>query len=114
MKFQNQLPVFTDTGFRRMVHASLYFISIFSMTIVILMMVFPVSVAQLKQGKKAFYIGLLTGGLVLIVMIVLTITVLGAEVAARHHFPSYVLAKKIRVSNKNKTGLDLFLAELSL
>jgi spore germination protein KB len=32
-------------------------------------------------------------------MIVLTITVLGAEVAARHHFPSYVLAKKINIGD---------------
>lgn len=49
--------------------------------------------------SKSFMIGAIFGGLVLIVVTVLTITVLGPHMTERQMYPSYTLAKKISIGN---------------
>jgi spore germination protein KB len=44
-------------------------------------------------------IGYLIGGLIMIVIIFLTISVLGPESTARHNYPTYTLARKINIGN---------------
>ncbi|NCT37760.1 GerAB/ArcD/ProY family transporter [Bacillus sp. EB93] len=51
-----------------------------------------------KRGK-AFYIGTLIGGIILILVIMMDILVLGPDNTARNIAPSYTMAKKINVGN---------------
>ncbi|MBH5319755.1 endospore germination permease [Paenibacillus sp. GSMTC-2017] len=88
-----------ETSTTSLIKASLFFASTFAFTPIVLLMIFPVSVNRLKEGRVAFYTGLLTAGIVLIIIIALCILVLDADTTARQTYPSYSLAKKINVGN---------------
>src|SRR4030095_11278593 len=64
---------------------------------IMFLMIFPSSVNHRKGAEKAFYIGTLLGGIILITVILLNILVLGPDFVARNNAPSYALAKKINI-----------------
>ncbi|MFD6442617.1 GerAB/ArcD/ProY family transporter, partial [Peribacillus sp. NPDC060186] len=97
-KFENIQPVF-ETGIKPMIHAVFLFTGIFSLPLIVLLMIFPVSVNQPKAAEKSFFIGILIGGICLIIMITLTIIVLGADSSARQAYPSYLVARKINIGD---------------
>ncbi|MFB7637972.1 GerAB/ArcD/ProY family transporter [Peribacillus butanolivorans] len=97
-KFENIQPVF-ETGIKPMIQAVYLFTSFFSLPLIILLMIFPVSVNQPKAAEKSFFIGVLIGGICLLIIIALTIIVLGVDNTARNTYPSYVLARKINVGD---------------
>ncbi|MFJ8090273.1 endospore germination permease [Lysinibacillus sp. NPDC095746] len=72
---------------------------IFSFPLVILLMIFPSSVNVHESAQKAFYIGTILGGIVLIAIITLAILVLGPANTASRTFPSYSLAQRISIGN---------------
>ncbi|PEZ74708.1 endospore germination permease [Bacillus sp. AFS017274] len=94
--FQNIQPIF-EVRMKPIIWSSLIFVSIFCLPSVVLLMVFPVSVNQPKQAKQAFFSGIIIGGLFLTIIIVLGILVLGIDVASRHMYPSYAIARRINV-----------------
>ncbi|WP_290369895.1 GerAB/ArcD/ProY family transporter [Peribacillus simplex] len=49
--------------------------------------------------EKAFFVGQLLAGIVLIIITMLAILVLGPELTARQNYPIYMLAKKINIAN---------------
>ena len=98
MKVENIQPVF-ETGIKPMIHAVFLFSGIFSLPLIVLLMIFPVSVNQPKAAEKNFFIGILIGGICLLIIIALTILVLGPDSSARQIFPSYHVAKKINVGD---------------
>ncbi|MGN7397995.1 GerAB/ArcD/ProY family transporter [Peribacillus frigoritolerans] len=98
IEFQNIQPLF-ETGIKPMTRAVFLFTSNFSLPLIVFLMIFPVSVNQPKQAQKAFFIGTFIGGIFLIIIVVLTILVLGADQSANISYPSYALARKINVEN---------------
>ncbi|ASS96718.1 GerAB/ArcD/ProY family transporter [Peribacillus simplex] len=98
LKFENIQPVF-ETELKPMIRAVFLFTSVFSLPLIILLMIFPVSVNQPKVAEKNFFIGILIAGISLIILIALTILILGAENSARQMYPSYALARKLNVGN---------------
>ncbi|MBT2618875.1 MULTISPECIES: endospore germination permease [unclassified Bacillus (in: firmicutes)] len=98
IEFQHIQPVF-ETGIKSMMYTVFLFTSIFSLPLIALLMIFPVSVNQPKKAEKSFFIGILIGGICLIIIIALAILVLGADDSARQMYPSYALARKINVGN---------------
>ncbi|MFD0959194.1 GerAB/ArcD/ProY family transporter [Paenibacillus chungangensis] len=94
----NLLPFMESSG-GIIIGTALYFTSIFSLSPVVLLMIFPDSVNRTEAGRKAFLKGTLVGGIILLVIILLCLLVLGAESTARQIYPSYSLAKKINVGN---------------
>ncbi len=95
MKLENIQPVLEE-GLKPVLKAAIPFISFPFVEPVIFLMLFPY-VNRTKQNGKALFAGILLGGLFLFVITALTILVIGADQAARHNFPSYVLAKQINV-----------------
>ncbi|MFJ7307286.1 GerAB/ArcD/ProY family transporter [Peribacillus frigoritolerans] len=95
---QNILPVFED-GAKPVIRATLFYVSVFTLSPVMFLMIFPSKVSERKKGGKAFYIGTLIGGIILILVIMLDILVLGPDTTARNIAPSYTMAKKINVGN---------------
>ncbi|MGE7694547.1 GerAB/ArcD/ProY family transporter [Lysinibacillus sp. NPDC094177] len=75
------------------------FMSIFSFPLVILLMIFPSIINVHQSAQKAFYIGTIFGGIVLITIITLCILVLGPANTASRTFPSYSLAQRISIGN---------------
>lgn len=98
VNFENIQPVL-ETGIKPMIRAVYLFTSFFSLSLIVLLMIFPVSVNRPKAAEKTFYIGILIGGFCLSIIIILAILVLGADNSARQMYPSYALAKKISVGN---------------
>ncbi|PLR66325.1 GerAB/ArcD/ProY family transporter [Bacillus sp. UMB0893] len=98
IEFHNIQPVF-ETGIKPMISAVFLFISIFALPLIVLLMIFPVSVNQLKAAEKSFFIGILIAGICLIILILMAILVLGAENSSRQMYSSYALARKINVGN---------------
>lgn len=98
IEFQNLQPVL-DNGVKPIIEATISFTSIISLSPIILLMFFPVSVNQPKQAQKAFFNGTLLGGIFLIVTIALSLLVMGADQTAWHIYPSYNLAKKVNIGD---------------
>ncbi|MED1467250.1 endospore germination permease [Bacillus salipaludis] len=97
-EFENIQPIL-KTGIKPMIRAVFLFISIFSLPLIVLLMIFPISVNQQKKAEKNFYIALFIAGVCLIILTILTILVLGPENSSRQMFPSYSLARRINVGD---------------
>jgi spore germination protein KB len=98
IQFENIQPVF-DIDIKRMVQSSLFYVAISSANAVILLMIFPAFINKRKQAKKSFLIGNLIGGIVIIIITFLCVSVLGADKASRELYPGYELAKRINVGD---------------
>ncbi|SIQ06041.1 spore germination protein KB [Peribacillus simplex] len=98
INLENLQPVF-EVETKPLLRAVFFFVEFSTVTSVALLMIFPAFVNQPKAASKSFMIGYLIGGLVMIIVIFLTISVLGAESTARHNYPTYTLARKINIGN---------------
>jgi len=98
IKFENIQPVF-EVGTKTIVRSSIFLVVTSSVNAVILLMIFPAFINKTKQAKKSFLIGNLIGGIVIIIIAFLSVSVLGAEDTARQMYPSYELAKRINIGD---------------
>ncbi|WP_342601221.1 endospore germination permease [Psychrobacillus sp. FSL H8-0483] len=98
IKFENIQPVF-EMGTKKIVQSSLFYVAISSVNAIVLLMIFPSCINKMKQVKKIFLIGNLIGGIIIIVLTFLSISVLGAADTTRQMYPSYELAKRINIGN---------------
>jgi spore germination protein KB len=94
---KNALPVF-GYGIKPIVQASLPHIGTPYMELVVFLMILPF-VKQSRKARRAFFVGVFIGGMMLVIISLLSILVLGADVTARQLYPSYSLAKKISIGN---------------
>ncbi|UVI28588.1 GerAB/ArcD/ProY family transporter [Paenibacillus spongiae] len=94
---KNLTPMLEE-GAKPVFRGALFYMSVFSLSPVIFLMIYP-AVNRSKAAGKAFYIGTLAGGIVLIIGILLTTLVLGPELMALNTAPSYSLAKMITIGN---------------
>ena len=97
IKFENLQPVF-EVGTKKIVQSSFFYFVVSSVNSVVFLMIFP-SINKMRQGKKSFLLGNLIGGIIIIIITFLTVTVLGPENTARQSYPSYELAKRINVGD---------------
>lgn len=98
IKFENIQPVF-EMGTKKIVQSSLFYVVTSSVNAVILLMIFPSFINKMKHVKKSFLIGNLIGGIVIIIITFLCVSVLGAEKTAREIYPSYELTQRINVGD---------------
>lgn len=95
-KLQNIQPML-NSGIKPMIRAVIIFLSVFSFPLIVLLMIFPISVKQPKAAEKPFFIAIGIAGVCLIILITLTILVLGPDSSARQMYPSYNLARMIKI-----------------
>ena len=98
IKANNIQPVL-ETGMKPIVWSALVFLSIASLTLIALLVVFPVYVNNWKEMRKAFFIGHFIGGFIMVMIITLSIFVLGPFHTARYLYPSYELARRATIGN---------------
>ncbi|TKI71973.1 spore gernimation protein [Lysinibacillus mangiferihumi] len=98
IRIEDIQPVLED-GPKPILYGVLLFISFFSLPMVSLLMIFPVSLRDKKEARKGFYIGTIVGGVVLIIIVTLCILVLNPNNTAHSRYPGYDLAKLITIGN---------------
>ncbi|WP_241740556.1 endospore germination permease [Lysinibacillus sphaericus] len=98
IKFENIQPIM-EASKTSLFYSIIRFMSVFSFSLVMLLMIYPASVNVQQSSKKGFYIGTILGGFVLVTLITLCILVLGAANTASRTFPSYALAQRISIGN---------------
>lgn len=92
----NLKPVF-EFGMKPILKGSLLYVSYASLTLIVLLMIFPAHVNNVKETNKAFFNGTVIAGIIIFLITLLSILVLGHDFASRNEFPSYILAKKIQL-----------------
>lgn len=96
IKIENIKPVL-EFGMKPIIRGAISYVSYSSLTLIVLMMVFPAHVNNVKETKKAFLRGTLLGGIIIFFITLFAILVLGHDFSIRNAFPSYILAKKIQL-----------------
>lgn len=94
--FRNVQPIL-QSGADRFMSASLSLISIAFMPLVVFLMVQPEDLKSPGSGPRAFLSAALSGAVINVVIVGVTVLVLGSNIAAIHEFPVYYLAQKISV-----------------
>lgn len=98
IEIQKVLPIM-EIGIRPTIRGALSFIGTASLPLVVYLMFFPSSLNHPKAAGKAFIIGTALGGIFIIIVTFMSISVLGADFTSRNMYPSYALAKKINIGN---------------
>ena len=97
VKFELITPVF-DSGVKPILQNAMSVAGTASLPFLSFLMIFP-KVNNFKEAKKGFYVATIIGGLFILIITFLSITVLGPELTSRNMYPTYVLAKKINIGN---------------
>jgi spore germination protein KB len=92
---ENIQPMF-DSEVKPIMRGTLSFLSVATLPLIMFHMIVP-NGERSKDTNKAFYIGSLIGGIVLISITLLTVLVLGPGLTARNLYPSFALAKKVGI-----------------
>ncbi|EON70378.1 GerAB/ArcD/ProY family transporter [Lysinibacillus sphaericus] len=95
---KNVQPILETTA-SPFISGTIIFMSIHSLPLIVLLMIFPSAINEHKSAQKGFYIGTIAGGAVLTIIIVLCILVLGVTSTSSRTFPSYALAQRISIGN---------------
>ena len=109
MKIKNILPMFEE-GAKPILLSSYASLSIPYFQLFILLVLIPY-VNKQEQAGKAFFTGVLFGGIVIFLITLVSLLVLGGESTARLFFPSYTMAKIISIANIIER-LEAFLAAI--
>ncbi|MER2060188.1 MAG: endospore germination permease [Niallia sp.] len=110
IRFENVQPVF-EANLKSMVQSSLFLVITSSVNAIVILMIFPAFLNKVKQARRTFLIGNLIGGIVIIIITFLSISVLGADKTANEIFPSYELAKRISTGDFIER-IDVLMASL--
>jgi spore germination protein KB len=92
---ENIQPVLAE-GIKPVLRGSISASTFSSGQLIVFLMIMPY-VNQPKKILKGFFTGTLMGGVALIILIIITILVLGADATSSNMYPSYSLAKKINI-----------------
>jgi spore germination protein KB len=92
---ENIQPMF-DSEVKPIMRGALSFLSVATLPHIIFHMIVP-NGRRSKDTNKAFYLGSLIGGIILISITLLTVLVLGPGLTARNLYPSFALAKKVGI-----------------
>ncbi|WP_075617743.1 GerAB/ArcD/ProY family transporter [Paenisporosarcina indica] len=98
VKFENIQPVF-EVDTKAIFTSSFFYVAISTINAVVLLMIYPAFIDKSKQAKTSFIIGNLIGGIIIIVLTLLCITVLGPDRTASEIYPGYELAKNINIAD---------------
>ncbi|MFD2673388.1 GerAB/ArcD/ProY family transporter [Marinicrinis sediminis] len=96
IEWQNLQPVL-HTPLSAIFKAGFLFASVASINFIVLHSFYPTAVQQPQKARIAVWRGFGLGGMMMILLTFLALSVLGVDLTSRHLFPSYILAKKINI-----------------
>lgn len=97
IKIQNILPIF-ESGIKPILLDALSVAGTASLPFISLFMLFP-HVSFPKKARKGFFLATLAGGIFIIIITFLSITILGPNMTGRQVYPIFSLAKDINIAN---------------
>ncbi|NMD68728.1 endospore germination permease [Bacillus sp. DNRA2] len=97
IKIEHLQPML-ENGIKPIINGTLPYMGTPCMELVVFLMIYPY-VTEEKKAKKAFYIGYLIGGIVLIIISLVTVLVMGPGLTAAVIYPTFLLATKINVGD---------------
>lgn len=97
IKLENILPIY-ENGMKPLVNGALPFIGTPCMELVVFLMIFPY-VHSTKEARRAFLIGYIIGGIILIIISFVTVLVMGSQLTASVIYPTYLLATRINIGD---------------
>jgi spore germination protein KB len=92
---ENIQPMF-DSEVKPIMRGALSFFSVATLPLILFHMIVP-NGQRSRETNKAFYVGSMLGGIVLISITLLTVLVLGPNLTADNVYPSFTLAKKVGI-----------------
>lgn len=95
----DNLEPFFQVHITSLLNSSYKLTAVSTINSIVLFMIFPAFVSDIKKCRKNFYIGTLIGGAVIVTITMLCIFVLGSNTTAHQVYPSYTLAKVINVGD---------------
>lgn len=95
IKLVNIQPIY-ENGMKSLVNGALPYIGTPCMELVVFLMIFPY-VHGTKDAKRSFLIGYLFGGILLIIISLVTILVLGFQTSTNVIYPTFLLATRISI-----------------
>ncbi|MFD1904999.1 GerAB/ArcD/ProY family transporter [Paenibacillus rhizoplanae] len=98
MKLVDNLSPVLENGINPVLSASYRLLGIPFAELILLLMITP-HITNRKKIRKSMLLGVLGGGIVLVIINVLSIAVLGADATAGLSYPTYELAKEISIGN---------------
>ncbi|WP_173917662.1 endospore germination permease [Halobacillus sp. Marseille-Q1614] len=107
IELQNLQPMF-DSGAKSITGASFIFLNTPVLEMVVFLMIFP-QVKEKEKAKTAWFLALLIGGGLLVMITLFSILVLGSDLAALNAYPSYELASKINIAGFLE-GIEIIVA----
>jgi spore germination protein KB len=108
IKTNNLLPVF-ENGIAGSLKGSIILTDFTSLTLIIILMIYPANVKDLYKSARSIYKGFLWASLLVLICLILNIEVLGVPIAARKQFSTYLLAEEIIIAGTS-TRLEFFIA----
>lgn len=96
VKIDNLLPVF-EKGIGPILKGTLPLMAFGSMQFILLNMIFPINIKDIKKAKKSIYTGYLLGMFITVVSILMSTLVLGSTLTSAIRYPIYFLTKEINV-----------------
>lgn len=109
IKTERMFPILED-GIKPILLSTYSFLGLPYFELVILLFLYP-HINRPQKAGKAFFIGVLIGGSVIILITLYAILVLGSEATARNQYPSYIMAKTISIA-KIIERMEAFLAAI--
>src|SRR5213076_607651 len=94
---ENIQPMFAE-GLKPIIMGSYHILEVPYLELAILLMITPY-VTEKEAMKKAYYRGMVFGGIILFMTVAFNILVLGAETTAKQAYPSYLLGRKISIGS---------------
>jgi spore germination protein KB len=98
IKFDNLQPIL-EFGIKPILKASIPFIATSALPLVALLMIFPAHLNNKKKAQKSFLFGNFAGGIVMICVTLICISVLGAFETSQKLYSTFELARKISVGH---------------
>jgi spore germination protein KB len=95
IKLENIQPIFGE-GLKPIIKGSYHILGLPYLELAMILMIMPY-VTDKTATKKAFYRGMVIGGIALFITVAFCILVLGSDITARQAYPSYILGKKISI-----------------
>jgi spore germination protein KB len=96
IKFENLQPVL-ENGMIPIFKGS-YVLSCFTVfPVITMMMIYPANTEKIQEAKKSLFKGLLWAGFITFITILMSTLILGSKITASSQYPTYLLAKEIRL-----------------
>ncbi len=98
IELEKIMPI-TEFGIKPIMKGAVSYASYSSLPLIVFFMIYPASLNRNKEAGKAFFIGTFLGGIFVIIVTFLSISILGVDFTERNMYPSYALGKQIIIGN---------------